>query len=166
MLNQIVAVVLENYGGHKYPSENLESSKSRWVQEVRKNEGHVSPSPDVNINVPSWSSIVDEKGELNVKVYISIGTRFFPKPFHCFFNMHISYLFLFLSYREDAKNPCFWSRVCLQNMAKLAKEATTIRRVLESVFRYFDNGNLWSPEHGLAFPVLKEIQLLMDTSGI
>ncbi|XP_034223130.1 protein SEMI-ROLLED LEAF 2 [Prunus dulcis] len=132
--DNIVAVVLENYGGHKYPSENLESSKSRWVQEVRKNEGHVSPSPDVNINVPSWSSIVDEKGELNVKV-------------------------------EDAKNPCFWSRVCLQNMAKLAKEATTIRRVLESVFRYFDNGNLWSPEHGLAFPVLKDIQLLMDTSG-
>lgn len=132
--DNIVAVVLENYGGHKYPSENLESSKSRWVQEVRKNEGHVSPSPDVKINVPSWSSIVDEKGELNVKV-------------------------------EDAKSPCFWSRVCLHNMAKLAKEATTIRRVLESVFRYFDNGNLWSPERGLAFPVLKDIQLLMDTSG-
>ncbi|PQQ17848.1 hypothetical protein Pyn_24427 [Prunus yedoensis var. nudiflora] len=132
--DNIVAVILENYGGPKYPSENLESSKSRWVQEVRKNEGHVSPSPDVKINIPSWSSIVDEKGELNVKV-------------------------------EDAKNPCFWSRVCLQNMAKLAKEATTIRRVLESVFRYFDNGNLWSPEHGLAFPVLKDIQLLMDTSG-
>ncbi|BFG38111.1 hypothetical protein CerSpe_243850 [Prunus speciosa] len=132
--DNIVAVILENYGGPKYPSENLESSKSRWVQEVRKNEGHVSPSPDVKINVPSWSSIVDEKGELNVKV-------------------------------EDAKNPCFWSRVCLQNMAKLAKEATTIRRVLESVFHYFDNGNLWSPEHGLAFPVLKDIQLLMDTSG-
>lgn len=32
--DNIVAVVLENYGGHKYPSENLESSKSRWVQEV------------------------------------------------------------------------------------------------------------------------------------
>ena len=50
-------------------------------------------------------------------------------------------------------------------MAKLAKEATTIRRVIESLFRYFDNGNLWSPEHGLAFPVLKDMQFLMDTSG-
>ncbi|GKV25742.1 hypothetical protein SLEP1_g35137 [Rubroshorea leprosula] len=39
---------------------------------------------------------------------------------------------------EDAKNPGFWSRVCLHNMAKLAKEATTMRRVLESLFRYFD----------------------------
>lgn len=108
ILNQIVAVILENYGGPKYPSENLESSKSRWVQEVRKNEGHVSPSPDVKINVPSWSSIVDEKGELNVKVYISIGTRFFPIPFYCFFNMHISYL-CFFSYpiEKMPRTPAF-----------------------------------------------------------
>lgn len=51
-------------------------------------------------------------------------------------------------------------------MAKLAKEATTIRRVLESLFRYFDNGNLWSPEHGLALSVLLDMQLLMESSGI
>ncbi|KAL6523251.1 hypothetical protein OROGR_016854 [Orobanche gracilis] len=66
---------------------------------------------------------------------------------------------------EEANNPCFWSRVCLRNMAKLGKEATTMRRVLESLFRYFDNGNLWTAKHGIAFPVLKEIQLLMDDSG-
>ncbi|XP_062117696.1 protein SEMI-ROLLED LEAF 2 isoform X2 [Humulus lupulus] len=66
---------------------------------------------------------------------------------------------------EDAKNPCFWARVCLHNMAKLAKEATTIRRVLESLFRYFDNGNLWSAENGLALPVLNDMQFLMDFSG-
>ncbi|GAV91006.1 hypothetical protein CFOL_v3_34406 [Cephalotus follicularis] len=47
---------------------------------------------------------------------------------------------------EDAQNPCFWSRVCLHNMSKLAKEPTTIPRVLESLFRYFDNGFSWSPE--------------------
>ena len=51
-------------------------------------------------------------------------------------------------------------------MAKLAKEATTMRRVLESLFRYFDSENLWSPEHGLALPVLKDMQILMDNSGI
>lgn len=67
--------------------------------------------------------------------------------------------------REDAKNPSFWSRVCLGNMAKLGKEATTMRRVLESLFRYFDNGNLWNAKEGIAFPVLKEMQLLMDNSG-
>ncbi|KAI8562205.1 hypothetical protein RHMOL_Rhmol03G0016500 [Rhododendron molle] len=66
---------------------------------------------------------------------------------------------------EDANNPSFWSRVCLHNMAKLAKEATTTRRVLESLFRCFDNGKLWPAHHGLAFPVLKDMQFLMDDSG-
>ena len=50
-------------------------------------------------------------------------------------------------------------------MAKLAKEAITTRRVLESLFRYFDNENLWSLQSGLALPVLKDVQLLMDSSG-
>ncbi|KAM0981155.1 protein SEMI-ROLLED LEAF 2-like isoform X2 [Malus sylvestris] len=131
--DSIVAVVLENYGGSNKTTENLEGSK-RWVQEVQSNEGHGSSSPDVTIRLTSWSTLVDDKGELNVTV-------------------------------EDAKNPCFWSRVCLHNMAKLAKEATTIRRVLESLFRYFDTGNLWSPKYGLAIPVLKDIQVLMDDCG-
>lgn len=68
-------------------------------------------------------------------------------------------------HREDDKNPAFWSGVCLHNMANLAKEGTTIRRVMESVFRYFDNGNLWSIDHGLAISVLKDILFLMDDSG-
>ena len=63
-------------------------------------------------------------------------------------------------------NPGFWSRVCLHNMAKLAKEATTVRRVLESLFRYFDNANLWSPEHGLALPVLMDMQLIIENFGM
>ncbi|KAK9290998.1 hypothetical protein L1049_009181 [Liquidambar formosana] len=136
--DNVVIVVLENYGGHsKKNTEDLNDKQvpqNRWVQEVLKVEGHVSPSPDVMVRVPSWRTIVNEKGEINVT-------------------------------GEHSKNPCFWSRVCLHNMAKLAKEATTIRRVLESFFRYFDNGNLWSPEHGLAFPVLKDMQFLMDNSG-
>ncbi|XP_050283828.1 protein SEMI-ROLLED LEAF 2-like isoform X2 [Quercus robur] len=66
---------------------------------------------------------------------------------------------------DDAKNPRFWSRVCLCNMAKLAKEATTVRRVLESLFRYFDNGNLWSLEHGVALSVLLDMQSMIEKSG-
>ena len=50
-------------------------------------------------------------------------------------------------------------------MAKLAKEATTMRRILESLFRYFDNGNLWSTENGIAAPVLKDLQSIMEQSG-
>lgn len=66
---------------------------------------------------------------------------------------------------EDAKKPSFWSRVCLHNMAKLAKEATTMRRILESLFRYFDNENLWPVSRGVAFPVLKDMQTIIDESG-
>ncbi|XP_004304390.1 PREDICTED: uncharacterized protein LOC101298629 [Fragaria vesca subsp. vesca] len=127
--DNIVAVVLENYGDSK---EN-EGPQNQWVQEVQTNEGGVSPQ-DVKMRIRPWSAIVDAKGELKVS-------------------------------EEDARNVSFWSRVCLHNMAKLAKEATTIRRVLESLFRYFDNGNLWSLKHGLAISVLKDIQFLMDSSG-
>jgi hypothetical protein len=51
-------------------------------------------------------------------------------------------------------------------MVKLAKEATTVRRVLESLFRYFDNGNLWSPVHGVALYVLLDMQLMIEKFGI
>ncbi|XP_010257179.1 PREDICTED: uncharacterized protein LOC104597386 [Nelumbo nucifera] len=133
----VVSVVLDNYGDPKKDLASLEhdrqETKNRWVQEVLKVEGHVSPA-DAMTKIPSWKKIINEKGELNVTV-------------------------------EDAKNPQFWSRVCLHNMAKLAKEATTVRRVLESLFRYFDSGNLWSPEHGLALFVLMDMQLLMEDFG-
>ncbi|KAL1146385.1 hypothetical protein V6Z11_A11G368500, partial [Gossypium hirsutum] len=132
--DNMVSVVLENYGG---PMKNLEennSGQSRWVQEVQKIESRMSPSPNVLAKVPSWRTIVNDKGELNVAT-------------------------------EDARNPSFWSRVCLHNMAKLAKEATTARRIFESIFRYFDNEKLWSVHNGLALPVLREMQLLIDSSG-
>ncbi|KAL5537504.1 hypothetical protein UlMin_045125 [Ulmus minor] len=132
--DNVASVVLENYGGQKDSSGNLEGSQNSWVQEVRRNEGRFSSSPDATMRAPSWRDIINEKGQVNVA-------------------------------SEGAKNTSFWSRVCLHNMAKLAKEATTIRRVLESLFHYFDNGNLWSSKHGLAFPVLMDIQYLMDTSG-
>ncbi|EPS68833.1 hypothetical protein M569_05934, partial [Genlisea aurea] len=65
----------------------------------------------------------------------------------------------------DNGSPKFWSRVCLHNIARLAKEATIARRVLEALFCYFDSKNLWSPAHGLALPVLLDMQPLMENSG-
>ncbi|CAN1815914.1 Protein SEMI-ROLLED LEAF 2 [Linum perenne] len=46
-----------------------------------------------------------------------------------------------------------------------AKEATTMRRVLESLFRYFDSAELWAPEDGLALSVLLDMQLIVENSG-
>nr|XP_016449644.1 PREDICTED: uncharacterized protein LOC107774580 isoform X3 [Nicotiana tabacum] len=130
--DNIVSVVLENYPRPR--KETQDSNQNRWVEEVRKVEGHVSPSPDVIAKVPSWRIIVNEKGELNIS-------------------------------KEDAENPSFWSRICLHNIAKLGKEATTTRRVLESLFCYFDDDNLWPTETGIALPILKDMQYTMDASG-
>ncbi|RZS16879.1 hypothetical protein BHM03_00048955, partial [Ensete ventricosum] len=133
----IVSAVLENYGVPKKKSEDGQQSEevtqSRWVQEVLKTEGHVTPS-FVITRVPSWKSIVNDRGELNLTA-------------------------------DETKKPHFWSRVCVHNMAKLAKEATTVRRVLESLFRYFDNNSSWSVENSLARYVLLDMQLLLEKAG-
>ncbi|KAM0898549.1 hypothetical protein ACQ4PT_021871 [Festuca glaucescens] len=66
---------------------------------------------------------------------------------------------------KDAKDPNFWSRICVHNMAKLSREATTFRRVLESLFHHFDNNNSWSSLNTLALSVLLDMQMLMENSG-
>ncbi|CAK8575461.1 unnamed protein product [Lathyrus sativus] len=109
--DNVVSVVLENYGEIKQDSQNENSTR-----------------------LYSWKVVVNAKGEVNVPM-------------------------------EDAVSPGFWSRVCIQNMAKLAKEGTTVRRVLESLFRYFDNANLWSPDHGLALSVLLDMQSIIENAG-
>ncbi|KAG2655960.1 hypothetical protein PVAP13_1KG045300 [Panicum virgatum] len=66
---------------------------------------------------------------------------------------------------EDAKDPYFWSRICVHNMATLSREATTFRRVMDSLFRHFDNTNSWSSKNGLALCVLLDMQMFMENSG-
>lgn len=69
-------------------------------------------------------------------------------------------------HRDIAKNPAYWSMVCLYNIAKLAKEATTVRRVLEPLFHQFDKENHWSSEKGVGYCVLMYLQSLLAESGI
>jgi hypothetical protein len=68
-IKQLVSVVLENYGAPNKKSENMDPDKqchqSRWVQEVLKNEGHVS-SLDITMRLPSWRTILNDKGEVNL----------------------------------------------------------------------------------------------------
>lgn len=66
---------------------------------------------------------------------------------------------------DASKSPSYWSKVCLHSMAGLAKEATTIRRVLEPFFHNFDSEDSWSLERGLACSVLMYMQLLLEESG-
>ena len=66
---------------------------------------------------------------------------------------------------EEAEAPSVWSQICIQNMATLAKEATTVRKVLDPTFRFFDAGKHWSLERGLALVVLQNMQFLMEQKG-
>ncbi|KAL9296510.1 hypothetical protein ACSQ67_022406 [Phaseolus vulgaris] len=66
---------------------------------------------------------------------------------------------------DTEKDPTYWSKVCLYNMVKLAREATTLRRVLEPLFHYFDSENQWSSEKGVAAHVLMYLQSLLAESG-
>ncbi|KDO47319.1 hypothetical protein CISIN_1g001882mg [Citrus sinensis] len=66
---------------------------------------------------------------------------------------------------DTSKSPSYWSRVCLDNMARLAKETTTVRRVLEPLFQIFDAENHWSTETGVACSVLLYLQSLLEESG-
>nr|XP_043634229.1 protein SEMI-ROLLED LEAF 2-like isoform X2 [Erigeron canadensis] len=64
---------------------------------------------------------------------------------------------------EDAhKNPSYWARVCLHNMAISAKGVTNVRHVLEPIFQKFDKDKLWLPDKGLAFSVLKYLLTILE----
>lgn len=76
-----------------------------------------------------------------------------------------NHFFVHCFYRDTAKDPAYWSKICLYNMAKLAKEATTVRRVLEPFFHNFDAENHWSPEKGVASCILLYLQSLLAESG-
>ncbi|CAI0393839.1 unnamed protein product [Linum tenue] len=115
--------------------ENYEAQKGSDNKMVNTNVEQSSSSTNSVTTIPSWRSIISENGEL---INISM---------------------------EESKDPSFWSRVCLRNMAQLAKEATTMRRVLESLFRYFDSGDLWAPDDGLALSVLLDMQSIVENSG-
>jgi hypothetical protein len=98
---------------------------------------------------------------------------FFSEPLRCWLkhvdivtltHRHRDLLFI-VQNSEEAQSANFWARVCLHNLARLAREATTVRRVLEALFRYFDNNNMWSPSSGLALCVLLDMQTTFEKSG-
>ncbi|CAN0858049.1 Protein SEMI-ROLLED LEAF 2 [Linum grandiflorum] len=66
---------------------------------------------------------------------------------------------------DTSKNPSYWSRACLCNMARLAKEASTVRRILEPLFHNFDVNNRWSLQSGVACSVLMHLQSLLEETG-
>lgn len=64
--------------------------------------------------------------------------------------------------KEEIENPRVWAQICLQRLAELARESTTMRQVLEPMFIYFDTGRHWSTQQGLAVTVLCDMCYFME----
>lgn len=67
--------------------------------------------------------------------------------------------------REEVETPKVWVQICLQRMAELAKESTTMRLILDPMFIYFDKGQHWVGRHGLAMMVLFDMSYYMEYLG-
>ncbi|KAJ3683044.1 hypothetical protein LUZ60_013271 [Juncus effusus] len=67
--------------------------------------------------------------------------------------------------QADREQPEVWAHICVQKLAELAKESSTMRRVLEPMFVYFDINKQWNPRHGLALLVLSDMSHLRKSSG-
>ncbi|GMG99780.1 hypothetical protein Nepgr_001620 [Nepenthes gracilis] len=134
-LDEIVHITLDNYVPHMH-NENgeLEEQHHHWVDEVVRYEGRGS------------ASICDTS---------PIGMIIRPRPERkdpCSLT------------REEIESPKIWAQICLQRMSELAKESTTIRRILEPMFVYFDTGNHWVPQQGLAVRVLSDLCYFVEIS--
>ncbi|KAE9618925.1 hypothetical protein Lalb_Chr02g0147801 [Lupinus albus] len=67
--------------------------------------------------------------------------------------------------RDEIEKPEIWAQICLQRVAELAKESTTMRRVMDPMFVYFDSRQHWDPKKGLAMIVLSSMTYFMENSG-
>lgn len=135
-----MAVILDNYEA-PVPDQEAESQERtetnhNWVKEVLKVEGR--------------GPVAVMRGALT-KLQSNKDSSYFKDPSNLT--------------RIETETPKVWSQICVQNMARLAKEATTVRRILEPMFRYFDGYDHWAVEKGLALAVLRDMQHSMEKSG-
>jgi hypothetical protein len=70
------------------------------------------------------------------------------------------------SSREEIEKPETWAQICIQRLVELAKESTTMRRVLDPMFVYFDSRQHWAPQNGLAMMVLSSMAYFIENTGI
>ncbi|GJT24056.1 protein semi-rolled leaf 2 [Tanacetum coccineum] len=65
--------------------------------------------------------------------------------------------------REEAESPKVWAQICIQRMVELAKESTTMRRILDPLFTYFDTNRQWVPPNGLGLIVLSDMAYFVES---
>ncbi|XXG53982.1 hypothetical protein AAC387_Pa03g1977 [Persea americana] len=67
--------------------------------------------------------------------------------------------------REEIESPKVWAQICIQKMVDMAQESTTMRRVLDPMFIYFDTQSDWAPRQGLARLLLSDMSYFSEGSG-
>ncbi|KAG6517339.1 hypothetical protein ZIOFF_020724 [Zingiber officinale] len=136
--DDIVEVILDNYEVPQIGSDNSKHDFQSIHDQNKWAEEVVRVEDNVSSFQDSWKKVLTVHQIINVELDATV---------------------------DLTKCPAHWSKVCLHNMSKLAKEATTVRRVLDPLFRKLDSGRYWSPEKGVACSVLSELQVLMENSG-
>ncbi|KAI3993394.1 hypothetical protein MKX01_010137 [Papaver californicum] len=129
--DEIVHVTLDNYKADRnVEDDGRGESNHNWVDEVVRCEGRTGAV--VSTSVSPSHMITRPRPE---KKDSSLLTR------------------------EETETPAVWTQICMQKMVELAKESTTMRRVLEPMFIYFDTRKHWEPQNGLAMVVLTWLTL-------
>ncbi|XP_024020255.1 protein EFR3 homolog, partial [Morus notabilis] len=135
--DEIVHVILDNYEPDTHGEEDDERAESRrnWVDEVVRSEGRIGAIVGSDT---SPCNIIRARPEIKDPSLLS---------------------------REEIETPKVWAQICIQRMVELSKESTTMRRVLDPMFVYFDSGRHWVSGQGLAMVVLSDMSYFMENSA-
>ncbi|KAH6762491.1 hypothetical protein C2S52_019924 [Perilla frutescens var. hirtella] len=135
---KIVHATLDNYETESLNEEDEERNEAHhnWVDEVARSEGRGTPV---------------------------VGGEFSPS--HMIIRIRPEKKDPALLTREEVQTPQVWAQICVQRMVDLAKESTTMRRVLDPMFVYFDMKRLWVPQNGLAPIVLSDMSSFVENPG-
>lgn len=135
--DEVVQSVLENYRAEESigGGDDRHASQHNWVDEIARCEGRPGLGGGNDVNISSTTI------RLRPARNSSALTR------------------------EERESPEVWSHICVQKLAELAKESTTMRRILDPMLSYFDKKKQWPPRHGLALLVLSDMAYPEKISG-
>ncbi|OIV90896.1 hypothetical protein TanjilG_15629 [Lupinus angustifolius] len=136
--DEIVHATLDNYerGRHSEDADFEAEPHHNWVDEVVRCEGRANSIAGTEIS--SSCLTIQPRPEIKDPTLLT---------------------------RDEIEKPEIWAQICVQRVAELAKESTTMRRVLDPMFVYFDSRQHWDPKKGLAMMVLSSMTYFMENSG-
>ncbi|GER48585.1 ARM repeat superfamily protein [Striga asiatica] len=136
---KIVHATLDNYETESQNEEEEERREAHhnWVDEVARSDGRGAPG---------------------------VGGEF--SPTHMLVRIRPERKDPSLLSRDEMETPKIWAQICVQRMVDLAKESTTMRRVLDPMFVYFDMKRQWATPQGLAPLILAGVVRHLDHKNV